>query len=213
LSIDALQTKTEASDTQLGERAQKTRAKLFQAAQDILSNEGYNALNTNAVAKRAGVTPPTFYRHFPDKFALLWELSAKLLANRDAVIMDRELAEITTKNAFVEETRRILERTLAATVNFQAGVTLLHLLRALPELQEIRLSSHRTMADYLVAEAFGGLKSEERSKLVLRARLAIEIGYATIELLVEDGTQDEATILSRAAHAIAELYDDVLHLT
>lgn len=46
------------------------REKLIQAAHFEFEELGYDGTNTNAIAKRAGYAPQTFYRHFLDKKAI-----------------------------------------------------------------------------------------------------------------------------------------------
>jgi len=43
------------------------RATLLDAARDVFGREGYHAASMEAVARRAGVTKPTLYDHFPSK--------------------------------------------------------------------------------------------------------------------------------------------------
>jgi AcrR family transcriptional regulator len=43
------------------------RAKLLAAARDVFGREGYHAASMDAVARRAGVTKPILYDHFPSK--------------------------------------------------------------------------------------------------------------------------------------------------
>jgi AcrR family transcriptional regulator len=43
------------------------RATLLDAARDVFGREGYHAASMDAVARRAGVTKPTLYDHFPSK--------------------------------------------------------------------------------------------------------------------------------------------------
>lgn len=46
------------------------RAALVNAARLEFNEVGYDATNTNAIARRAGYAPQTFYRHFEDKLAI-----------------------------------------------------------------------------------------------------------------------------------------------
>jgi AcrR family transcriptional regulator len=48
-----------------------TRAALIGAAAAIFKREGYFATDTNAIARRAGYAPGSFYNHFADKTAIL----------------------------------------------------------------------------------------------------------------------------------------------
>jgi AcrR family transcriptional regulator len=43
---------------------------LLEAARLEFEEFGFDGTNTNAIAKRAGYAPQTFYRHFPDKTAI-----------------------------------------------------------------------------------------------------------------------------------------------
>jgi AcrR family transcriptional regulator len=43
------------------------RSALIQAARKEFDSVGYDGTNTNAIARRAGYAPQTFYRHFRDK--------------------------------------------------------------------------------------------------------------------------------------------------
>ena len=52
-------------------RAQFTYDSILQAAVQILERSGADALNTNAVAERAGVSIGTLYQYFPDKESIL----------------------------------------------------------------------------------------------------------------------------------------------
>ncbi|WP_424944238.1 TetR/AcrR family transcriptional regulator [Aliiroseovarius crassostreae] len=52
-------------------RTLKTRARLIQAARDVIAETGYSALRTENVAQRAGVAKGTFFAHFKDKDALM----------------------------------------------------------------------------------------------------------------------------------------------
>jgi len=55
-------------------RSVATFSSILRAASELISNDGIQALNTNAVAQRAGVNIGTLYHYFPDKSAILLEL-------------------------------------------------------------------------------------------------------------------------------------------
>jgi AcrR family transcriptional regulator len=44
---------------------------ILKAALELFANEGYNAVSTNAIAKKAGVSEGLIFRHFENKKALL----------------------------------------------------------------------------------------------------------------------------------------------
>ncbi len=59
-------------------RAQTTIDRICAASADILTESGWDAFNTNAVAARAGVSGPTVYRYFPNKYVLAAELRRRV---------------------------------------------------------------------------------------------------------------------------------------
>jgi AcrR family transcriptional regulator len=52
-------------------RKERTREALLQAALELFSEQGYDATTTAAIARRAGVSEMTLFRHFATKDALL----------------------------------------------------------------------------------------------------------------------------------------------
>ena len=48
----------------------KTTQQLLQAAADEFNEQGFQGTDTNKIAQRAGFSPQTFYRHFPNKTAV-----------------------------------------------------------------------------------------------------------------------------------------------
>jgi len=70
-------------------RTLKTRAKLLDAAREIVAASGYEALRVEEVVLRAGVAKGTFFSHFRDKDALMDQLIGEKI--------DEYLNEIETK--------------------------------------------------------------------------------------------------------------------
>lgn len=60
-------------------RSQDTVEVILQAAARILEREGPDALNTNAIAERAGVSVGSLYEYFPSKEAVLIALARRQL--------------------------------------------------------------------------------------------------------------------------------------
>jgi AcrR family transcriptional regulator len=81
-------------------RSVATFAGILRAASELICSEGIQALNTNAVAQRAGVNIGTLYHYFPDKGAILLELfrasqerrSSSLLVALNELPTSRDLA-------------------------------------------------------------------------------------------------------------------------
>ncbi len=73
------------------QRTLKTRAKLLDAAQAVISESGYEAMRVEEVVLRAGVAKGTFFSHFKDKDALMDQLIGAEI--------DRHLDDIETLDA------------------------------------------------------------------------------------------------------------------
>jgi len=78
------------------EQAEQTRAHLVECARDLLAEGGVDGLTLPLVAKRAGVSVPTVYRHFPTLEDLLRGVLEWL---RPAVGQSRERLLQTTPEA------------------------------------------------------------------------------------------------------------------
>lgn len=61
-------------------RARVTYDSILEAALLVIARDGATALNTNAVAERAGVSIGTLYQYFPDKEAILLAAAQRELA-------------------------------------------------------------------------------------------------------------------------------------
>jgi AcrR family transcriptional regulator len=68
------------------QRGVETVDAILEATAALLAERGFEGVNTNVVAERAGVRPPAVYRYFPNKFALYHALAAKLHDELDPLI-------------------------------------------------------------------------------------------------------------------------------
>ncbi len=177
--------------------------RLVGAAQAILSERGIEAINSNAVAERAGVTPPTFYHYFPNKHALLRELGERMLSAQSAAIRNDTGRNVRTAADLSAICRDMLRESLRMSRAFTGGFELLVALRAIPELRDVRLVHQERMAA-LLADYFAEQRlAKNREALTIRARLALHLGYAAVEMLFETDFADEDEVLDRTAAAIA----------
>ncbi len=54
------------------ERGEATRERLIEATRQVVRDTGYSQATTRTIARAAGVTEGTIYRHFPNKTALFF---------------------------------------------------------------------------------------------------------------------------------------------
>lgn len=84
-------------------RSRETVARLLEAAEHLIEEEGPDALTTTAVAGRAGVSPASLYRFFAGRDELLDALLFELLADLDRHTEELERTwEISSVADFVD---------------------------------------------------------------------------------------------------------------
>lgn len=155
------------------ERARQTFERLLDAAAAILDEEGLPALNTNAVAARAGLTVPALYRYFPDKAAVLVALAERYLeAERSWTTSIDRLGDASVPlGPVVFEIVRGYARAAAA---HPAIAPLRSAMRALPELAELEersLADSAARLDRALAVRFPALAGAPRAAA---ARVVVE---------------------------------------
>lgn len=82
--------------TPVQQRSRQTYERILTAATELISEGGFEAFTTNAVAERAGVNIASLYAYFNDKYDILSELIARfeekrtgfLVANMDVLATD-----------------------------------------------------------------------------------------------------------------------------
>lgn len=179
-------------------RSRKTYERLLDVTGQLLEEIGVDRVSTNLVAERAGVSPPTVYHYFADKYALFRALGERLMAAQNALVsinFDQPEAEIAS----------MLRAHVRLTRDFPGGIWVMRMLRAVPQLSEVRLASHRALAGSLAEQAMRDMPGAEREALERIARLAIEIGYAAVEMALEEPGIDIDATMKLAARAIRSL--------
>lgn len=98
-------------------RAKETVDLILEAAAHILKRSGYEALNTNALARKAGVSVGSIYQYFPGKEAIVAALIRQLLET-DQALFERCFRE-TAHGSLPEKAHRLLE--VFVDLHFQDG--------------------------------------------------------------------------------------------
>ncbi len=101
------------------------RGRLLRAAIDLFAEKGYDETTTAEIAKRAGLTKTTFFRHFPDKREVLFmgqgilvELAAAGVAGASASTapLDAVAAGVDAMTAAHTDEQRVYGPQLSAVV-------------------------------------------------------------------------------------------------
>lgn len=72
--------------TPVQQRSRQTYERILTAATELISEGGFEAFTTNAVAERAGVNIASLYAYFNDKYDILSELIARFDEKRTGVL-------------------------------------------------------------------------------------------------------------------------------
>ncbi len=129
-------------------RSRETFEAICAAAAELIAEGGLTALNTNAVAQRAGVSITAVYAYFPDKWAIVQELFDRFERLRTEYL-ETAFADLRT----ADDWRLGLTVAWRALVRFRVevpgGVTLRKAVDATPRLGEIdRAWSDRAARDF-----------------------------------------------------------------
>ena len=187
-------------------RAHDTFEVIIETTGRLLEEIGFERLSTNMICKRAGLSPPALYRYFPNKYAILRELGERLMAEQDEAVFAWIAGgglRSPTLEAGVAANRAVNARVIEITRRFPGNIAILRALRAIPALRQVRLASRDLVAGRL-AEAMGPMYPRVgKEKLAVAARLAVEIGYATMEMVVEEPDRQADQVLEESARAVA----------
>ena len=192
-------------------RAHTTYDSIMEAAGELLVEVGVERLSTNLVCKRAGITPPALYRYFPNKYALLKELGARLMAVQDEAVFawQDEVRPLRSRSVALDaEIRRLIQiRVNRITRKFPGGCWVLRALRAVPTLSAVRIASRESVAERdfeVLAERY---PNADKRVLRIAATLAVEVMYAATELVMDQPELD-ADIIAEEISFMAALYLD-----
>jgi len=194
------------------ERAKRTYEAILKAAAELLVEVGVERISTNLVAERAGITVPALYRYFPNKYAVLNALGAVLMDKQNAVFQewfDHYLAK-GDPQLLLDNVYDLLQRTYDVTRDQMGGIEVVQALRAVAPLQELRLASHRVVANQfamIVGELFGRPIDE---LVKAQTRLTIDTGYAIVEMALEDDSLPTETLLREGSRMIQRYWQDAL---
>ena len=104
----------------------------------------------------------------------------------------------------------LLRATYKVTNSQLAGLEIIQSLRAVAPLQEVRLSSNRLVAEQFAVVLGEMFDWEVDESLIMQARLSVEMGYAAVELALEDSTLPTDDALVQGARMIQAYWKEVL---
>ena len=196
------------------QRAIKTYESILDAAAELLVDVGLERISTNLIAEKAGITVPALYRYFPNKYSILNALGTRLMERQNLAFQRWNEEHVVGAPArdISEGIADALHAAYTATRSLVGGVQIMHALQAIEPLQKVRLDNHWAVSEMFArawAEQFGVIFDPAA---IDRARIAVELGYATIQMAIEDDRSDPELVLREGALAIGLYLDHAMRL-
>ena len=187
------------------ERAKRTYEAILAAAAELLVEVGVERISTNLIAERAGITVPALYRYFPNKYAVINALGAALMDLQNQVYQDWvETYYIEGQpERLMTHIYEILRKTYDITLEQPGGLEISQSLRAVGPLQELRLTSHRLLAEQLAPFLAELQQRELNEDILMQARVTVDIGYSLVEMALEDSSLSPELALRQGADMLA----------
>jgi AcrR family transcriptional regulator len=185
-------------------RALETCERILDAAAHLLGEVGIERLSTNLICERAGLSPPALYRYYPNKYAVLAELGARLMMSQNALLETWATPATMRLPAakFEDRIRRLFLDTLEMTRQATAGEWITRALRAVPSLAPVRLESHAHVTGLLVAAFEVAYPAVPEARVRLVSRLAVEVMYSAHELMFDDPGLDAEEVGRVMSHMV-----------
>jgi AcrR family transcriptional regulator len=193
-------------------RAVETYERILDVAARLLAGIGIERISTNLIAAEAGIKIPTLYRYFPNKYAVLMALGTRLMERQNAIIEEwlARSAASPEPDALIEDIAFLLDRTIDVTMAEPGALATTLALRAVPRLQDLRLSSHRLVSDLIADHVAARLPGTPREEIWPRVRLSVELSYAAVEMALEEPRIDVETVKREAAAHVRAYWRDWL---
>jgi len=193
-------------------RAKRTYESILNAAAELLVEVGVERISTNRIAERAGITVPALYRYFPNKYAVLHALGAVLMDRQNEVFEQwfERNDEHLHPQTLLDDVYQVLKHTYDVTLEQTGGAQIIQSLRAVAPLQELRLESHRLVSTQFAQVISDLIHRPVDDVLLMQARLTVDMGYAIVEMALEDSTLSPENTLRQGAHMMGLYWRDIL---
>ena len=179
-------------------RAQATYDAILEAAARILETDGLGALNTNAVAARAGISVGSLYQYFPSKEAILSEL---LLRERQRLCVDLEVVRAGSETLDIgEAVRAFLSSAVAHQLQRPALARALEYVEALLPLDAQTRATNEEIAAILTR--FLRSRGVARPELAARDIAAMTRGLIDARRLARMPAGSHLVNVARGGHVV-----------
>lgn len=192
-------------------RSGNTFDHILSISAELLEEVGFEAISTNLICRRAGITPPALYRYFPNKYAVLKELGNRFMKRQnDAYLAWSEqnpLPRTATDKEYEVKRLKSLQKVInSVTREIPAAVWIMRAMHAVPALLQVRLDSHNFVTNHSFAELRLHFPNADEDELRLAVRLATEVMYTATEMVFDNPHFDEDKINSEASEMVVQYF-------
>jgi AcrR family transcriptional regulator len=180
----------------VGRKGKATVDRIIDGAAEVLEARGYEALTTNHIAEAAGVNIATLYKYFANKQAILVALTDRRSGLWKEVLgrgIDQIHNGVPWRKAVCETIDAGAERRKISS----GAAAIRTALQVSPELQllnrDTTIEAGSRVADMLIACA--GVDAVTAARV---GRVAIEVGMACLDLLLNEKPADYAALVDEA---------------
>ncbi len=175
-----------------------TRRRLLDAARELASGGGYEAVTMRAVAERAGVSPPTAYQYFASRDHVLVGVLSDLAAGTTALVTERPSRRRDPVERTVATLRRVVQRMEDEPTLFVA--LLRAYLSGAPEVRASREGMQSSMREW-VDSALGQTEVPDREGVVSILEAVLLAGLVSL-VMGANSPADIGDDLERAARLL-----------
>lgn len=173
-------------------RSRETFDKICSTALELIDEGGLGALNTNAVADRAGLAINTVYAYFPDKFAIMHELLLGLNERRDAVV-EQLSSDLNSNKDWHEALREAAEAMVRLHQDEPRTASFRRAIAAVPALSQLDADAVHKDARKL-SQALGRRFGVDRSEARRTAEVSLQVVSTLAPLCLDDLSIDEESL-------------------
>ena len=175
-------------------RARKTYEKILSATAQLLDEVGLDGINTNLIAETAGVNISAIYKYFPNKYAILSVLAARLNDKQTDLTLEY-LDSIDVQTRWQDIVRGMIDTMVEGTRKEKGLIALQSAMLGSPELKAIyRQSNEEVSKVFLQAFAKTGIKLPAGKKKLIGTCIG-EIVPAMLDYSVSRGKRFDAKVI------------------
>ncbi len=191
-------------------RGRKTFERIFEATAELASELGFEGVNTNLVASRAGVNIASLYRYFPNKQAIFAAISERQSATFKAEIAGL-VAQIDSGRPWREAVAEGMHLAANRRLSSPGSRSIRIAIRLSPELQELDAAETRAVSAML-ADLMTRRSGAEPERAILAARVAIELAAAILDLLLSEPPPDAEALAVEATDAFVRYLTPLMEM-